>query len=67
MAGKFVGRTPWAGHQFTAAVGALAVETLVSAGSAECTLEGTNHRFGRFRRKIDVAALAVGPEVEHDT
>ena len=63
--GELVGGTDRPADQLAAAVGATPLEDRVCAAPAECALVSADHRLGRLRRQIAIAALAVRAELQH--
>ena len=54
-------------HEIAAAVGTHPAEFCLRAIAAEGALKRADNRFGGFRRKVFVAALAVGAQLKHRT
>ena len=63
---QFRGWTHRTRHQVAATIRTETAEFGLSTLATECAFEGADHRFGRFRWKILVAALAVGAQFKHD-
>src|ERR1043165_8996492 len=62
---ELLGRPHRTAHQLAAAIRAAALQPAFGAGAAEGALEGADHRLARLRRKVAVAAFAVGTQREH--
>ena len=58
--GQLASRPPWPSDQLTAAIGAHALQLLVSAGAAKRAFKAANARFNACVGQIDVAVFAVG-------
>src|SRR5258708_36696221 len=65
MLGQRFRRPARSRYQLAAAVRAPALEDGCRARAAEGALERADERLVRLRRKVPVAAFAVGPQLEH--
>jgi HAD superfamily hydrolase (TIGR01509 family) len=63
--GQGFGGPPWTRNQFAATIGTPAGQHAFRAVATVRALERADHRFGRFRRKITIAALATGTKLKH--
>ena len=65
MGFQLEGWTEGTSHEIAAAVGTHPAEFFLRAIAAEGALKGADNSLGGFRRKVFVAALAVGAQLKH--